>query len=253
VNIPALTTRGYECRILNARDSREREGLADEVWMRILLNRREIPEFEQVASEQRSDWLLLRTTIKDSIRSWITRHRDGPVYPADIQVEVLPDAHIQASGMLFDDMPPPRISAWFDQGIAIAIGGPGATAVIALDGGCSTFAELLSLEEEEYIRGMPDSVHWKQRANTAKLLALKYWRVSAESSQSVKIITIDKEQGLVEVGRQRPVVNPPNVEDTLPIATACEDHLVVAVAFEDRRFESRRSRDVGTLDTRSGP
>jgi Polyketide synthase dehydratase len=222
VKIPALEASGYECRWIDARGDQEREGLAGEVWMRILLNRNEIAEFERVPADQRSDWLLVRTTAKDAVRSWTVRHHGRSLYPADIEIE-----QECAGGFWSSELPAPRVSTYLHDSIAVAAAGPNENAVAVLD----TSFQPLPPDEEDWLSRTPDPNDWRGRVLAAKLAAGRYLLPSADQEyyRQLLIAKIDTKQGIIEIADPGSAVN---AEDTVTVATARQDDLWIAVAFK---------------------
>jgi acyl transferase domain-containing protein/acyl carrier protein len=226
VKIPALEANGYECRFIDARRDQEREGLAGEVWMRILLNRNEIAGFERVPADQRSDWLLVRTTAKDAIRSWTERHHGRPLYPADIEIEQESGA-LRVDGFWSSEVPVPRVSTYLYDSIALAAAGPNETAVAVLDNSLQS----LPPDEEDWLSRTPDRDDWRGRVLAAKLAAGRYLVPTAgdEYCYQLLIAKIDTNQGIIEIADPGSAVN---AEDTVAVATARQDDLWIAVAFQ---------------------
>ncbi len=224
VKIPVLEANGYECRLIDARGEQEREGLAGEVWMQILLNRNEIAEFEHVAADQRSDWLLLRTTAKDAVRSWTARHYGRPLYPADIEIQ-----KEFANGFWSSEVPAPRVSTYLHNSVAVAAAGLNENAVAIVE-------EALPLadlppDEEDWLSRTPDPQDWRGRVHAAKLAAGRYLVPTAvqEYYRQLVIAKIDTKQGIIEIADPGSAVN---AEDTVAVATARQDDLWIAVAFK---------------------
>jgi malonyl CoA-acyl carrier protein transacylase len=178
IAIPALEKKGYECRLIHTTGEQERDGLAGEVWMRILLNRKETAEFERVRADQRADWLLVRTTAKDAVRAWTTRQHGRQLYPADIEMEFRPDGSFEVGGFWSAEVPVPMVSAYFQGALSLAVAGPGETAVVALEMGKQDAAGAFLPEEEEWLGRTPDPTQWKVRALAAKQAAARYLRPS---------------------------------------------------------------------------
>ncbi len=224
MKIPVLEANGYECRLIDARGEQEREGLAGEVWMQILLNRNEIAEFEHVAADQRSDWLLLRTTAKDAVRSWTARHYGRPLYPADIEIQ-----KEFANGFWSSEVPAPRVSTYLHNSVAVAAAGLNENAVAIVE-------EALPLadlppDEEDWLSRTPDPQDWRGRVHAAKLAAGRYLVPTAvqEYYRQLVIAKIDTKQGIIEIADPGSAVN---AEDTVAVATARQDDLWIAVAFK---------------------
>ena len=230
VAIPALEAQGYECRLINTGGEQEREGLAGEVWMRILLNRKEMAEFEQVRAEERPGWLLVRTTAKDAVRSWTSCRHSRPLYPADIEMYVQPDSTLAVGGFWSAEVPVPRVSAFLNGPVSVAVAGPAECAVVALEKANTVSAPLLP-DEEDWIGRTPDPASWRLRAVAAKQAAGRYLRPedNGEYWKSLAITKMDKKQGIMDVADPGSVVN---AEDAVSIATVCEGDLVIAVAYK---------------------
>ncbi len=226
VNMPALEANGYECRLIDARGDQEREGLAGEVWMRILLNRREIAEFERVPAAERGDWLLVRTTAKDAIRSWTARHHGRPLYPADIEID-----EGRAGGFWSSEVPAPRVSTYLCGAIAVAAAGPNENAVAVVEQALPPANISLPPEEEDWIRRTPDPEDWRGRALAAKLAAGRYLLPTAGEEYCTQFVLtkIDPKQGMIELADPGSAVN---AEDTVTVATARQVDLWIAVAFK---------------------
>ncbi|MBV9503592.1 MAG: polyketide synthase dehydratase domain-containing protein, partial [Acidobacteriia bacterium] len=231
VSVPALESRGYQCRLFHMRGDQEREGLAGEVWMRILLNRRETPEFERVRLEDRPNWLLLRITAKDAVRSWTFRYHDRPLFPADIEIESHPDGRLQAGGFWAAEVPVPKIAAWLTGPVSVAVAGPAQCSVLAVDAGECYDPECLLPDELDWLRRAPDRSEWLLRAVAAKQVAARYLNPagSGEYWKSLVLVKMDANQGMMEVADPGSAVN---AEDTVSVATAREGETVIAVAFK---------------------
>jgi hypothetical protein len=231
VSIPALESRGYQCRLIHTRGEQEREGLAGEVWMRILLNRKETAEFERVRQEDRANWLLLRTTAKDAVRSWTFRHHDRPLYPADIEMELLADGRFHVGGFWAREVPVPKVAACLSGPLSVAAAGPADCAVVALGAGQRYAEESLLPDELDWIRRTPDLAEWLLRAIAAKQAAAQYLNPAdaGEYWKTLVLVKMDANQGIMEVADPGSAVN---AEDAVFVATAIEAESVIAVAFK---------------------
>jgi hypothetical protein len=236
VTIPALESRGYECRLINTRGEQEREGLAGEVWMRILLNRRESAEFERVRADERPNWLLVRTTAKDAIRSWTSRHHNRPLYPADIEMESRPDGGFEVRGFWAGEVPAPKVAALLQGPVSVAVAGPADCAVAVLEYGQSVMqaadAQAVLLPDElDWIERSPDPSEWILRVIAAKQAAARYLNPqdTGEYWKTLVFVKMDPKQGMMEVADPGSAVN---AEDTVSVATVREGDVVIAVAFK---------------------
>jgi acyl transferase domain-containing protein len=231
ITIPALEKQGYVVRLIQSRGEQERDGLAGEVWMRILLNRREMSEFERVRTEQRPDWLLLRTTAKDAVRAWTTQHHGRQLYPADIELASRGDGSFNSGGFWTSEVPAPKVTAALDGPGAVAVAGPGECAVAALEIRNDVSSEALLPEEEEQLSRTSDPAEWRARFVAAKQAVARYLRPSEYSEywKSLVVAKLDRNQGMMEIADPGSAVN---AEDTVSVATGREGELIVAVAFK---------------------
>jgi acyl transferase domain-containing protein len=231
IAIPALENKGYECRLIHTTREQERDGLAGEVWMRILLNRKETAEFERVRADKRADWLLVRTTAKDAVRAWTTRQHGRQLFPADIEMEIRPDGGFEVGGFWSAEVPVPKVSAYFQGAVSVAVAGPAETAVVALEMGKQDAVGAFLPEEEDWLGRMPDPTQWKARALAAKQAAGRYLRPTeyGEYWKTLVISKIDAKQGMMEIADPGLAVN---AEDTISVATALERDLIIAIAFK---------------------
>ena len=230
VTVPGLEQQGYECRLINATGEQEREGLAGDVWTHILLNREEMAEFQRIRPDQRAAWLLVRTTTKDAVRAWTSRH-GRLLYPTDIKLARGPDGGFVAGGFWSSEVPVPKVSAHCSGAISVSVAGPADTAIVALEIGKDEASDAFLPEEYDWLRRTPDPVEWRSRALAAKQATGRYLRPAeyGEYWKTLVISKLDAKQGIMEIADPGSAVN---AEDTISVATARERDLVIAVAFK---------------------
>jgi malonyl CoA-acyl carrier protein transacylase len=231
VPFPAVEQHGYVCRLINTIGEQEREGLAGDVWTHILLNRKEMAEFERIRADQRAAWLLIRTTTKDAVRDWTTRHHGRKLFPADIELISRADGGFEAGGFWSTEVPVPKVSCYAKGALSVSTAGPAESTTVVLEIGSDEVEPVFLPEEEDTLKRTSDPAEWCLRAMAAKRATGQYLRPEDEGQywKSLVIAKMDTFRGIIEVADPGSAVN---AEDTISVATTRDKDLIIAVAFK---------------------
>jgi hypothetical protein len=96
-----------------------------EFYLRKYLGGGEHQEYENCAPRERRAWLLRRIVVKDAVRGWLWEHGFGPLFPAEIAVDVEDPEHPTVSGRHGLRVPELRVAVAAAQRVAVAtVGDP---------------------------------------------------------------------------------------------------------------------------------
>jgi hypothetical protein len=135
----------------------DKTGLWEELWMQMILNRRELEEYQAIRDPVfRAEWIFKRAIVKDVVRMWLKRHCGLNLYPADVDVLAGADGDLSAGGYWLDELPAAlHISVCYDGQVAVAAAGLRELSVATerVSGHGSVLDATLSARELELIHG----------------------------------------------------------------------------------------------------
>jgi acyl transferase domain-containing protein len=87
IKLPALAGEAVEIRRIDALGETDKTGLWENLWMHMILNRRELGEYESMRNAQaRTEWIFVTAAAKDAARMWASKQDSKMPYPADIEL-----------------------------------------------------------------------------------------------------------------------------------------------------------------------
>ena len=202
IEIPGLADSDIEVLRIDALGEMDKTGLWENLWMHMVLNRRELRQYESMPNpEARTEWMFQQAGAKDAVRMWLQRHHSHMVYPADIEVVDEGTGTLRANSRA--NLPLPRsISVAYKDLVCVAAAGSQSVAVVIGEAG---------------------SDEWAGRAACAQNAAARL--LGADDVDAFAVTEIDR-------ARQRIIVTHGNgaVSASVTIDTARDGEWIVAVA-----------------------
>lgn len=152
----------------------DRTGLWEDIWMRMILTRREMDEYRGITDRaRRTNWSFEKAAVKDAVRAWVKRLYGSELFPADVEVETDEKGHPLASGpWLQPGASRPRLAvAWHGKAIVAAASSTEiGLAITSLTGSSENGA--LDSRELRLLSGLTgEPEEWRSRARLAKRAA----------------------------------------------------------------------------------
>ncbi len=204
-----------------------------ELWASLILSRRERSHFAELGEPEhlQLDWLRGRTVAKDAIRSFLRKHHDLDLLPADIEISEDAEGRLIGAGPWTARLRvPPQVFLAQTEKMAVAVAGNGSTGQrVGID--IQTLREPepdrevsgLNPGEQQLLGAVPASIRpeWNLRFACAK-------NAAAKALGPVRIHAFDPQTGMVEAVCE-------TSGEKLMASTAREGACIVAITFYQKR------------------
>jgi acyl transferase domain-containing protein/phosphopantetheinyl transferase len=239
----------FECRRLEALIEHGNAFWQD-LWASLVLTRRERRAFHNLkgSASRKQEWLTGRTAAKDAVRTFLKRHYQLDLFPADIDIAQDEFGRPIPEGAWTQRLPAaPQLSLTHSNGMAVAIvGHEDSGSYLGID--IEAIRELPSSfesvafagEEERLLAVIPESarIEWILRLWCAKeAVAKALGRGLMDGPRSVQIQTFDLRTGMVTVALQGKLAETfaDFVDSSLLVYTAREEDYVMASTLCERK------------------
>jgi phosphopantetheinyl transferase len=221
-----------------------------DLWSSLVLSRLERQAFREVsaAAGRQHEWLSGRTAAKDAVRELVRRQVGVDLLPADIQIRQDSYGRPFLDGHWLQDLAAvPQISLAHSKGTAVAVAAMlpegarlGVDIELLRDLPDVVEATAFSPDEQDLYGGLSSSLQaeWRLRAWCAKEAVGKaLGRGLLEGPASVKIVSLDPAEGLVEASISGKLLAefPELANIELAVYTARDGDFVTALTFCERK------------------
>jgi acyl transferase domain-containing protein len=219
-----------------------------ELWASLVLTRRERQFFrnQRASEEDQLRWLSGRTVAKDALRSFLRKHHDLDLLPADIEIVEDEGGRMTARGAWTPKLRAvPYVIVSQARGLSDAM----AVALVGEDGHGPRIgidlqpvrtrepeheSSVLSLAEQRLLHALPQSLReeWRVRLSCAKTaMARVFDRAAIDRERDVEIIAVDTQTGIATAR----LATQPDFSGELTAYTMRDGEFVVATALYDGR------------------